>query len=148
MILQDKIKRYCYLGLLPFISIPIISWISPKLALDYELHYHFFNWSLLMAVFMSGTLWGLSLSQNKSIFSAVAIFFLLFFILYFYIFGDADYAIFIMLSLLLVHELIYRSEKTLIVNLDWYQQLRFHLTFSIRICHLLMIAFIFNNNTF
>tara|TARA_B000000609_G_C24141726_1_gene331673 strand:+ start:599 stop:1045 length:447 start_codon:yes stop_codon:yes gene_type:complete len=148
MILQDKIKTYCYLGLLPFISIPIISWISPKLALDYQLHYHFFNWSLLMAVFMSGTLWGLSLSQNKSIFSAVAIFFLLFFIMYFYIFGDADYAIFIMLSLLLVHELIYRSEKTLIVNLDWYKQLRFHLTFSIRICHLLMIAFIFNNNTF
>lgn len=148
MILQDKIKTYCYLGLLPFISIPIISWISPKLALDYQLNYHFFNWSLLMAVFMSGTLWGLSLSQNKSIFSAVTIFFLLFFILYFYIFGEADFVIYGMLSLLLVHELIYRSEKTLILNLDWYKKLRFHLTFSIRICHLLMIAFIFNNTTF
>ena len=52
MILQDKIKVFCYLGLLPFISIPIISWVSPKIAYDYGLFILFLNWSLVMAVFM------------------------------------------------------------------------------------------------
>tara|TARA_B100000963_G_C22580797_1_gene650743 strand:+ start:612 stop:1058 length:447 start_codon:yes stop_codon:yes gene_type:complete len=148
MILQDKIKTFCYLGLLPFISIPIICWILPNIALNYQLVSLFFYWSLLMAVFMSGTLWGMSLAQNKSIFQSVAIFFLLFLILYLNIFGETNYAIYVIFSLLFVHELIYRLEKKLISDLDWYEKLRFQLTFSIRICHLLMIAFIFNNNNF
>tara|TARA_E500000331_G_scaffold63015_2_gene57688 strand:- start:2321 stop:2764 length:444 start_codon:yes stop_codon:yes gene_type:complete len=147
MILQDKIKVFCYLGLLPFISIPIISWISPKIAYDYGLFILFLNWSLVMAVFMAGTLWGMALEQKKSILPSVLTFFLLFLILNLHIFGNSRPSVLIILSLLIVYELIYRYEKKLIINLDWYQKLRFHLTFSIRICHLLMIAFIFSNNT-
>ena len=73
MILQDKVKTFCYLGLMPFIFIPIISWVSPKTAFDYQLIFLFFSWSLMMGVFMTGTLWGMSLEQKKSIIPSVAV---------------------------------------------------------------------------
>ena len=39
--------------------------------------------------------------------------------------------------------LTFNSEKKLIKSEKWYQDLRFFLTFAVRICHLVMIAFIF-----
>ena len=74
MILQDQIKIFCYSGLIPFIFIPIISWISPKTAFEYYLILLFFTWSMMMATFMAGTLWGLSIKSNKSILSSIIIF--------------------------------------------------------------------------
>ena len=143
MILQDKVKTFCYLGLMPFIFIPIVSWISPNLAFDYHLITIFFSWSLLMAIFMTGTLWGLSLKLNRSIVPSIFIFGLLFLIYLSNIFLGIKYLIFILIALLIIYEIIQRYEKELILEFDWYQELRFYLTFSLRICHLLMIAFIF-----
>ena len=74
MILQDQVKIFCYSGLIPFILIPIISWISPKIAFDYYLILFFFTWSIMMATFMAGTLWGLSIKSNESILSSIIIF--------------------------------------------------------------------------
>ena len=143
MILQDKVKTFCYLGLMPFIFIPIISWVSPKTAFDYQLIFLFFSWSLMMGVFMTGTLWGMSLEQKKSIIPSVGIFFLLLMTLTLNNYEESKLSIYIIFLLLFVYEAIYRLEKKLIFDLKWYRELRFHLTFSIRICHLLMIAFIF-----
>ena len=143
MILQDKVKTFCYLGLMPFIFIPIISWVSPKTAFDYQLIFLFFSWSLMMGVFMTGTLWGMSLEQKKSIIPSVGIFSLLLMTLTLNNYEEIKLSIYIIFLLLFVYEAIYRLEKKLIFDLKWYRELRFHLTFSIRICHLLMIAFIF-----
>ena len=128
---------------MPFIFIPIVSWISPKLALDYHFITIFFSWSLSMAIFMSGTLWGLSLKLNRSIVPSITIFGLLFLIYLSNIYLGIQYLIFILISLLVIYEIIQRYEKELILEIDWYVELRFYLTFTIRICHLLMIAFIF-----
>lgn len=143
MILQDKVKTFCYLGLMPFIFIPIISWVSPKIAFDYQLIFLFVSWSLMMGVFMAGTLWGMSLEQKKSIIPSVAIFSLLLMTYALNTHGENKLSIFIIFLLLFAYETIHRLEKKLIFDLKWYRELRFHLTFSIRICHLLMIAFIF-----
>ena len=143
MILQDKVKTFCYLGLMPFIFIPIISWVSPKIAFDYQLIFLFVSWSLMMGVFMAGTLWGMSLEQKKSIIPSVALFSLLLMTYALNTHEENKLSIFIIFLLLFAYEAIHRLEKKLIFDLKWYRELRFHLTFSIRICHLLMIAFIF-----
>ena len=145
MILQDQVKIFCYLGLIPFILIPIISWISPKIAIDYYLIQLFFIWSIMMATFMAGTLWGLSIKSNESILSSIIIFSLVFLLSLFITFSNENYSILCLFILLLIYEYIYFSERKLIEKIDWYKEIRFHLTFSIRICHLLMIGFIFTN---
>ena len=145
MILQDQVKIFCYFGLLPFISIPIISWISPETALNYYLIYFFFTWSLMMATFMGGTIWGLSLNQDKSIYDAVVIFTAVLLLSVFLTFSSMGYTILALAILILIYEFIHFSERKLIAKFNWYKEVRFHLTFSIRICHLLMIAFIFTN---
>ncbi len=126
MILQDQVKIFCYSGLIPFILIPIISWISPKIAFVYYLILFFFTWSIMMATFMAGTLWVFLLSL-------------------FITFSAENYSILCLFILLLIYEYIYFSERKLIEKIEWYKEIRFHLTFSIRICHLLMIGFIFTN---
>ena len=145
MILQDQVKIFCYLGLIPFILIPIISWISPKIAFDYYLILLFFTWSIMMATFMAGTLWGLSIKSNESILSSTIIFSSVFLLSLFITFSAENYSILCLFILLLIYEYIYFSERKLIEKTDWYKEIRFHLTFSIRICHLLMIGFIFTN---
>jgi hypothetical protein len=60
-------------------------------------------------------------------------------------FSAENYSILCLFILLLIYEYIYFSERKLIEKTDWYKEIRFHLTFSIRICHLLMIGFIFTN---
>ena len=145
MILQDQVKIFCYSGLIPFILIPIISWISPKIAFDYYLILFFFTWSIMMATFMAGTLWGLSIKSNESILSSIITFSLVFLLSLFITFSAENYLILCLFALLLIYEYIHFSERRLIEKIEWYKEIRFHLTFSIRICHLLMIGFIFTN---
>ena len=145
MILQDQVKIFCYSGLIPFILIPIISWISPKIAFDYYLIQLFFIWSIMMATFMAGTLWGLSIKSNESILSSIITFSLVFLLSLFITFSAENYLILCLFALLLIYEYIHFSETRLIEKIEWYKEIRFHLTFSIRICHLLMIGFIFTN---
>ena len=144
MILQDQVKIFSYLGLLPFILVPIIAWISPQTAFDNNLIEVFYSWSTLMLAFMIGTSWSSALKNNRIIFMVVALFALLFagVILFYFISSNV---IFFLAVLLILYEMQYFFEKNLIKDEDWYKNLRFHLTFSIRICHLLMIAFIFTN---
>ena len=142
MILQDKIKTFCYLGLIPFILLPITAWISPNFAASYDLVYVFFLWSMSMAFFMAGTLWGLSFSADKPIYPSIRIFAFLFFVLIVSNELESNQLGSILLTLLFIYEYIYSQEKKLIED-DWYKKLRFELTFSIRICHLVMIGFIF-----
>ena len=145
MILQDQVKLFCYSGLIPFILIPIISWISPKIAFDYYLILLFFTWSIMMATFMAGTLWALSIKSNESILNSTIIFSTVFLLSLFITFSPENYPILCLFVLLMVYEYIYFSERKLIENIGWYKEVRFYLTFSIRICHLLMIGFIFTN---
>ena len=144
MILQDQVKIFSYLGLLPFILVPIIAWISPQTAFDNNLIEVFYSWSTLMLAFMIGTSWSLALKNNRNIFVVVALFALLFSGIIFFYFISSN-VIFFLAVLLITYEMQYFFEKNLIKDDDWYKNLRFHLTFSIRICHLLMIAFIFTN---
>ena len=144
MILQDQVKIFSYLGLLPFILVPIIAWISPQTAFDNNLIEVFYSWSTLMLAFMIGTSWSLALKNNRNIFVVVALFALLFSGIIFFYFISSN-VIFFLAVLLIIYEMQYFFEKNLINDDDWYKNLRFHLTFSIRICHLLMIAFIFTN---
>ena len=144
MILQDQVKIFSYLGLLPFILVPIIAWISPQTAFDNNLIEFFYSWSTLILAFMIGTSWSLALKNNRNIFVVVALFALLFSGIIFFYFISSN-VIFFLAVLLIIYEMQYFFEKNLIKDDDWYKNLRFHLTFSIRICHLLMIAFIFTN---
>ena len=144
MILQDQVKIFSYLGLLPFILVPIIAWISQQTAFDNNLIEVFYSWSTLMLAFMIGTSWSLALKNNRNIFVVVALFALLFSGIIFFYFISSN-VIFFLAVLLIIYEMQYFFEKNLIKDDDWYKNLRFHLTFSIRICHLLMIAFIFTN---
>ena len=121
MILQDKAKLFSYLGLLPFIFIPIIVWIIPSMPGFFITS--FMLWSQYMAIFSLATLVVLTLKVfpiNNLIQINV-----------------------VLITLLLVYEGIYFFEKKLIKSEKWYQDLRFFLTFAVRICHLVMIAFIF-----
>ena len=98
---------------------------------------------MMMANFMAGTLWGLAMKLNKSIINPVLIFSAIFTLSIFLTLSGKGFSIISLAVLFLIYEYIYYSEKKLIENIDWYKEIRFYLTFSIRICHLLMIAFIF-----
>ena len=145
MILQDQVKLFSYLGLLPFILVPIVAWISPETAYSNKLIEFFYSWSTLMFAFMTGTFWILALRNNKNISTAVALFTLLFVAMTSFYSLEMINPIIFLISLLILYELGYLYEKKFIKDMEWYKNLRFYLTFSIRICHLLMIAFIFTN---
>ena len=121
MILQDQVKIFCYSGLIPFILIPIISWISPKIAFDYYLILLFFTWSIMMATFMAGTLWGLSIKSNESILSSIITFSLVFLLSLFISFSAENYLILCLFALLLIYEYIHFSERRLIEKIEWYK---------------------------
>ena len=145
MILQDQVKFFSYLGLLPFILVPVVAWISPETAYNNKLIEFFYSWSVLMFAFMTGTFWILALKNNQNISMIVGLFALLFVVMASFYSFEIINPILFLLSLLILYELGYLFEKKLIKDMEWYKNLRFHLTFSIRICHLLMIAFIFTN---
>ena len=145
MILQDQVKFFSYLGLLPFILVPVVAWISPETAYNNKLIEFFYSWSALMLAFMTGTFWILALRNNQKISMVVGLFALLFVVMASFYSFEIINPILFLISLLILYELGYLFEKKLIKDMEWYKNLRFHLTFSIRICHLLMIAFIFTN---
>ena len=145
MILQDQVKLFSYLGLLPFILVPVVAWISPETAYNNKLIEFFYSWSVLMFAFMTGTFWILALRNNQKISMVVGLFALLFVVMTSFYSFEIINPILFLISLLILYELGYLFEKKLIKDMEWYKNLRFHLTFSIRICHLLMIAFIFTN---
>ena len=145
MILQDQVKFFSYLGLLPFILVPVVAWISPETAYNNKLIEFFYSWSVLMFAFMTGTFWILALKNNQNISTVVGLFALLFVVMASFYSFEIINPILFLLSLLILYELGYLFEKKLIKDMEWYKNLRFHQTFSIRICHLLMIAFIFTN---
>ena len=145
MILQDQVKLFSYLGLLPFILVPVVAWISPETAYNNKLIEFFYSWSVLMFAFMTGTFWILALRNNQNISMVVGLFALLFIVMASFYSFEIINPILFLISLLTLYELGYFFEKKLIKDMEWYKNLRFHLTFSIRICHLLMIAFIFTN---
>ena len=121
MILQDQVKIFCYSGLIPFIFIPIVSWISPKIAFDYYLILFFFAWSIMMATFMTGTLWGLSIKSNEYILSSIITFSLVFLLSLFITFSAENYLILCLFALLLIYEFIHFSERRLIEKIEWYK---------------------------
>ena len=145
MILQDQVKLFSYLGLLPFILVPVVAWISPETAYNNKLIEFFYFWSALMFAFMTGTFWILALKSNQNISMVIGLFALLFVVMTSFYSFEIINPILFLVSLLILYELGYLFEKKLIKDMEWYKNLRFHLTFSIRICHLLMIAFIFTN---
>ena len=145
MILQDQVKLFSYLGLLPFILVPIVAWISPETAFNNKLIEFFNLWSALMFAFMTGTFWSTALKNNQSILVPVILFALLFTAITLFFLLKQNNLIILLVVLLILYELGYLFEEKLIKDTEWYKNLRFHLTFSIRICHLLMIAFIFTN---
>jgi len=144
MILQDKAKLFSYLGLLPFIFIPIIVWINPSMPGFFITS--FMLWSQYMAIFLSGTLWAYALMQKKGIIPSVFLFSLSTLVvltLKVFPINNLIQINIVLITLLLVYEGIYFFEKKLIKSEKWYRDLRFFLTFAVRICHLVMIAFIF-----
>ena len=126
MILQDQVKIFSYLGLLPFILVPIIAWISPQTAFDNNLIEVFYSWSTLMLAFMIGTSWSLALKNNRNIFVVVALFALLFSGIIFFYFISSN-VIFFLAVLLIIYEMQYFFEKNLIKDDDWYKNLRFQI---------------------
>tara|TARA_B100001175_G_C19440380_1_gene605961 strand:- start:341 stop:805 length:465 start_codon:yes stop_codon:yes gene_type:complete len=153
MILQDQQKLLSFLGLFPFIALSAIIWINP--VWDIYLLLIFIFYSLFIHIFLSGTWWGMARNSNKSLVPSIAFFFLPFILAL--IISLLEYFLepsysksfkFILgplISLLLAFEFghIYEKKK---LDLDAdYLDMRFKLTFSVRICHLLMIGFIFTN---
>jgi len=153
MILQDQQKLLSFLGLFPFIALSALIWINP--VWDIFILLIFISYSLFIYIFLCGSWWGIAREKNKSLTPSIIFFFfplILVFILCFleYIF-DPSYSKsfkFILgpiVALLLAFEFGHIYEKKMLDLDDDYIELRFRLTFSVRICHLLMIGFIFTN---
>jgi len=153
MILQEQSKLLSYLGLLPFIFSCILIWIIPSLAIYILIG--FIAYSLLIYIFLTGSWWGFVYSSGNSLYIPILLFFSPFLI--FLPFVYIEQLIKDNLNLLQNYNLILSSLVALVCSYEIghlyelrkiklkseYINLRFQLTFSVRICHLLMIAFIF-----
>jgi len=153
MILQEQSKLLSYLGLLPFIFSCILIWIIPSLAIYILIG--FIAYSLLIYIFLTGSWWGFAYSSGNSLYIPILLFFSPFLI--FLPFVYIEQLIKDNLNLLQNYNLILSSLVALVCSYEIghlyelrkiklkseYINLRFQLTFSVRICHLLMIAFIF-----
>ena len=153
MILQEQSKLLSYLGLLPFIFSCILIWIIPSIAI--YILVGFIAYSLLIYVFLTGSWWGFAYSSGNSLYIPIVLFFAPFLIFLPSVY--LEQLIKDNLNLLQSYNLILSSLVALICSYEIghlyelrkiklnseYMNLRFQLTFSVRICHLLMIAFIF-----
>ena len=150
MILQDQSKLLSFLGLFPFVLMTAVLWINPTWSeIIFEI---FIIYSTLIFVFLTGTWWGFAQRNNKTLIPSIFFFFLpLLIILTSMLFSNKFREFFsvpyemaaILLGLLISYESGHIYEKNFL-NLDKdYLDMRFYLTFGVRICHLLMIAFIF-----
>lgn len=153
MILQEQSKLLSYLGLLPFIFSCILIWIIPSLAI-YILA-GFIAYSLLIYIFLTGSWWGFAYSSGNSLYIPILLFFSPFLIFIPSIFMEQlikdnfnllqNYNLIpsSLVALICSYEIGHFYELRKIKLNSEYMNLRFQLTFSVRICHLLMIAFIF-----
>ena len=153
MILQEQSKLLSYLGLLPFICSCILIWIIPSLAI--YILVGFIAYSLLIYIFLTGSWWGFAYSSGNSLYIPILLFFapFLIFIPSMYIeqlLEDSfnliqNYSLMpsSLFALVCSYEIGHLYELRKIKLNSEYTNLRFQLTFSVRICHLLMIAFIF-----
>ena len=153
MILQDQQKLLSYFGLFPFIALSALVWINPNW--DIFILVTFIFYSLFIHIFLCGSWWGIA-RENKGSLTPSIVFFFLPFVLAFvlslmeYIFepfysNSYTFILGPIIALLLAFEFGHIYEKKVLNLDDDYIQLRFNLTFSVRICHLLMIGFIFTN---
>lgn len=153
MILQEQSKLLSYLGLLPFIFSCILIWIIPSLAI--YILVGFIAYSLLIYIFLTGSWWGFAYSSGNSLYIPILLFFAPFLIFIPSIFMEQlikdnfnllqNYNLILssLVALLCSYEIGHLYELRKIKLNSEYMNLRFQLTFSVRICHLLMIAFIF-----
>ena len=153
MILQDQQKLLSFLGLFPFVALTALIWINP--VWDIFILLIFIFYSLFIYIFLCGSWWGIALEKNKSALPSILFFFfplILGFVLCLaeYCFAPSysesyKYILGPLIALLFAFELGHIYEKKILDLEDDYIDLRFKLTFSLRICHLLMIGFIFTN---
>ena len=153
MILQEQSKLLSYLGLLPFIFSCILIWIIPSLAI--YILVGFIAYSLLIYIFLTGSWWGFAYSSGNSLYIPILLFFAPFLIFIPSIFMEQlikdnfnllqNYNLILssLVALLCSYEIGHLYELRKVKLNSEYINLRFQLTFSVRICHLLMIAFIF-----
>ena len=153
MILQEQSKLLSYLGLLPFIFSCILIWIIPSLAI-YVL-VGFIAYSLLIYIFLTGSWWGFAYSSGNSLYIPILLFFAPFLIFIpsicmeqlikdnFNLLQNYNLIPSSLVALICSYEIGHFYELRKIKLNSEYMNLRFQLTFSVRICHLLMIAFIF-----
>ena len=112
--------------------------------------YHIF-----VHIFLCGSWWGIAREKNKSLITSIIFFFfplILAFVLCLleYVFEPSygksfKFILGPLVALMLAFEFGHIYEKKMLDLDDDYIELRFKLTFSVRICHLLMIGFIFTN---
>jgi len=153
MILQEQAKLLSYLGLLPFIFSCIFIWIIPSLAI--YILVGFIAYSLLIYIFLTGSWWGFAYSSGNSLYIPILLFFAPFLIFLpsvymeqlikdnFNLLQNYNLIFSSLFALVCSYEIGHLFElRTIKLNSE-YINLRFQLTFSVRICHLLMIAFIF-----
>ena len=153
MILQEQSKLLSYLGLLPFIFSCILIWIIPSLAI--YILVGFIAYSLLIYVFLTGSWWGFAYSSGNSLYIPILLFFAPFLIFLpsvhleqlvkdnFNLLQSYNLILSSLVALVCSYEIGHFYELRKIKLNSEYMNLRFQLTFSVRICHLLMIAFIF-----
>ena len=153
MILQEQAKLLSYLGLLPFIFSCILIWIIPSLAI--YILVGFIAYSLLIYIFLTGSWWGFAYSSGNSLYIPILLFFapFLIFLPSFYmeqllkdninLLQNYNFIFSSLVALVCSYEIGHLYELRKIKLKSEYTKLRFQLTFSVRICHLLMIAFIF-----
>ena len=153
MILQDHQKLLSFFVLIPFILLSALIWINP--AWDIFILVTFIFYSLFIHIFLCGSWWGIARENKESLSSSIVFFFLPFLLAFVlslieYIFdplysNSYKFILGPIIALLLAFEFGHIYEKKALDLDDDYIQLRFKLTFSVRICHLLMIGFIFTN---
>lgn len=153
MILQEQSKLLSYLGLLPFIFSCILIWIIPSLAI--YILVGFIAYSLLIYIFLTGSWWGFAYSSGNSLYIPILLFFAPFLIFIpsismeqlikdnFNLLKNYNLIPSSLVALICSYEIGHFYELRKIKLNSEYMNLRFQLTFSVRICHLLMIAFIF-----